>query len=384
MSEVAQSEHAFSPQHVLTEEEVELVKSTIMPPNSSDAELRLFVSTAQRRGLDPFSRQIYAAKRRQRANVNGNWVWVEKMSIEATIDGLRTIADRSKDYDGREGPEWCGEDGVWRDVWTSSDPPVAARVIVFRKSASRAWAAVAKWDEYKQTNRNGELTGMWLKMPANQLAKCAEALALRAAFPQDMGGLYTNDEMDQAANLVVEGEVVSHVEQAQQELAAGGDDTQTQDASSSEGGPEASASGSATAPPAEPAPRRKRRTKAEMEAARAAEAAAEEDPGPPSDEPEAEAEPEQPPFAEPEDEPDPEGEPEPDGLRPDQQRLADMLEAVQERHPESNVRDVWAWDKVAENCQKSFRREIRQIADLSEGEVERIVIVLQPFVQEVK
>src|SRR5699024_10917974 len=55
-------------------------------------------------------------------------------------------------------------------------------------------------DEYAQKTRNGTLTQMWQQRPAGQLSKCAEALAWRMAFPQDLAGMYTAEEMHQATN----------------------------------------------------------------------------------------------------------------------------------------------------------------------------------------
>jgi hypothetical protein len=73
-------------------------------------------------------------------------------------------------------------------------------VLVYRKGCAHPFTAIAKFSEY---NAGGS---MWQKMPANQLAKCAEALALRKAFPHQLSGLYTPDEMAQGdtAPVVVE------------------------------------------------------------------------------------------------------------------------------------------------------------------------------------
>jgi hypothetical protein len=101
------------------------------------------------------------------------------------------IAERSGEMDGQD-VAWCDQDGVWRDVWLDTKAPAAARVLVYRKGCQKPFPGIAKWAEYAQSSP------MWTKMPANQLAKCAESLALRKAFPHQLSGLYTTDEMAQA------------------------------------------------------------------------------------------------------------------------------------------------------------------------------------------
>jgi len=165
-----------------TPDQVQLISSTIAPGCTND-ELRLFAYACQRTGLDPFSKQIYAIKR-------GG-----KMTIQAGIDGLRAIAERTGQLDGSE-TYWCGEEGDWKDVWLSSKPPAAAKTIVHRKGSQHPFVGVARFADYNAGQ------GLWSKMPAAMIAKCSEALALRKAFPADMSGVYSTDEMDQAVEPV--------------------------------------------------------------------------------------------------------------------------------------------------------------------------------------
>jgi phage recombination protein Bet len=162
-----------------TPEQTQLIATTIAPGCSSD-ELRLFAYACQRTGLDPFSKQIYAIKR-------GG-----KMQIQAGIDGLRAIAERTGELDGSH-TEWCGDDGQWSDVWLSAKPPAAAKTTIWRKGSSHPFTGVARFADYNAGQ------GLWSKMPAAMIAKCSEALALRKAFPANLSGVYSTDEMEQQA-----------------------------------------------------------------------------------------------------------------------------------------------------------------------------------------
>jgi phage recombination protein Bet len=144
-------------------------------------DLQVFLHYAQRTGLDPFARQLYMINR-------GG-----KYTIQASIDGLRIVAQRSGKYGGQTPAFWCGADGVWKDVWLEATAPLAAKVGVFYIDNPNPTWAVAKWDSYAVLS-----SPIWKKMPDLMLAKCAEALALRKAFPNDLSGIYTNDEMGQA------------------------------------------------------------------------------------------------------------------------------------------------------------------------------------------
>lgn len=164
-------------------EQIELLKRTVAK-GTTDDQFALFMTIAQRRKLDPFAKQIWCVLRKG------------EMSVQTAIDGFRLIAQRTGEYDGQDKPLWCGEDGVWKDVWLSDNPPAAAMVLVYRKGVSHPSPGIAHLKSYAAYDDKARLQAKWAQMPEHMLAKCAEALAFRKAFPEELSGVYTDDEMD--------------------------------------------------------------------------------------------------------------------------------------------------------------------------------------------
>lgn len=154
--------------------------------DASNEEFMLFTHACERSGLDPFMKQIYPVKRWD------NTLKRNTMTIQTGIDGYRLIAERT----GRYCP---GKEPIFE--YDKNGNLFKATAYVKKLTTDGVWhdvPAFAYFEEYCQRTKEGNPTSMWAKMPHSQLAKCAEALALRKAFPNECSGIYTKEEMDQA------------------------------------------------------------------------------------------------------------------------------------------------------------------------------------------
>ena len=165
---------------------IELLKATIAQ-GATDDELKMFINVCTGMGLSPFLKQVHMVKR-----------WNSKLgrevaSIQVGIDGFRSIAENTGAYAGNDDPI-MGEE---IDAEGGFKAPSKATVTVYKivQGVKCDFVATARWTEFYPGAKMGF---MWKKMPNVMLGKCAEAQALRKAFPKVLGGVYAPEEMDQA------------------------------------------------------------------------------------------------------------------------------------------------------------------------------------------
>ena len=167
-----------------------------------EEDVEMFLRRCERTKIDPMTGQIFMRPDAKEETARGSDGKYKKALTITGIQGFRGVADRSGVFDGTDPILWCGQDGQWTDIWLQSANPVAAKASAWRKDQTRPHVVVVKW---KAVNKPG---WAWNSMPDHMLGKCAEAAALRKAFPNQLTGVYETDEIvDQSPTATLEQDV---------------------------------------------------------------------------------------------------------------------------------------------------------------------------------
>ena len=172
-----------------SKEQLDMIKDMWFKGHGSDVDLGVFWHVCKHKKLDPFSRQIYPVFRNTKQKDGSK---VEQMTIQTGIDGFRLIADRTGRYCAGREPTF---------QYDKNGSLVSATSYIKKQTQDGTWhevSGVAFYSEYVQKNFDGSPSKFWAQMPHVMLAKCAETVALRKGFPEDLSGIYTNEEMGQA------------------------------------------------------------------------------------------------------------------------------------------------------------------------------------------
>jgi phage recombination protein Bet len=186
MSETAVQQYKLSNGDIDT-----LVQVGVIPKDTPASAISMYAKFCAESNLSPFKKQVHLVKRWTKDG--------DRYTIQTGIDGYRAIANRTGQYAGND--DYRFDEGLteYEAVKNKRNPPTTATATVYRivSGVRCPFSSTARWDEYVQQGKNG-VSPMWAKMPYLMLGKCAEALALRKAFPEEIGGVYTDEEMQQA------------------------------------------------------------------------------------------------------------------------------------------------------------------------------------------
>jgi phage recombination protein Bet len=172
-----------------------LISVGAIPRGTPENVIRFFSRACAESRLSPFRKQVHLIKR---GSQDG-----DRYTLQTAIDGYRTIADRTGRYAGNDDYVFNGTSSEWDMVESGKERPDTATATVWKivGGVRCPFSATVRWKEYYPGERLGF---MWNKMPFLMLGKCAEALAIRKAFPEETSGIYTDEEMISSDAPVIE------------------------------------------------------------------------------------------------------------------------------------------------------------------------------------
>jgi phage recombination protein Bet len=188
--------NAIVEQPAATLDEVMRVLENSLYPGAKPASIQLVLSYCKMNGLDPLLKPVHIVPTSVKVGPD-KYEWRDVLM--PGIADYRIKAARSGDYVGKSEPDF-GPDVTEDIAGVRVTYPQWCRVSVqrFVRGEVRAFTAREYWlENYATAGAKTEAPNrMWRKRPYGQLAKCAEAQALRMAFPEFSGGIPTAEEME--------------------------------------------------------------------------------------------------------------------------------------------------------------------------------------------
>lgn len=169
--------------------------------NVNDQEVMMFLNLCRFQHLNPFLREAYLIKYGQNSPatmVVGKDVFLKRAQKNPKFDGLQSgvivLNNQTGQITEREGTFFLdGTEqlvGGWAKVWI--------------KGARTPFYEAVKLSEYIGRKKSGEVTEQWSKRPATMIRKVAMSHALKEAFPDDLGGLYSQEEVGDAGDVILD------------------------------------------------------------------------------------------------------------------------------------------------------------------------------------
>ena len=173
----------------LTDEQVKLLElNKIIPQNCPRPQIDFFSTVCEKKKLDPFLKHIHLVERNERDGQGG---WRKSYTIQAGIDGMRVIAQRN-----------CKIKSYKR--WVEKRDDDLYGICEIKTKDRGKYYDELPFKEYVQTKRDGTPNSFWKKFSQTMIKKCAEESVLRMMAPEDLSGVYGDDEMLQADSETVD------------------------------------------------------------------------------------------------------------------------------------------------------------------------------------
>lgn len=184
---------------LVTQEHAQSLRSALknsLYPGAKDESVDMVLAYCKAARLDPMTKPVHIVPMSVKV-ARDKWEWRDV--VMPGIELYRTKAHDTGEYAGQDEVEFGPTvSGKWGDI--TVEYPQWAKVTVYRMKGNVNCAYTAKvlWLESYATAGKDSLApnAMWRKRPFGQIEKCAEALALRKAFPEAIGAHNTAEEME--------------------------------------------------------------------------------------------------------------------------------------------------------------------------------------------